>query len=245
MEIHVGKQYLGYSLGDANNSVLITLGDPLTGDTESSYAQLYQQVGFCSLPPNSVPGQPSAEVLTLIDGSNRQIVFGTRHVNSQALYANMNPGDSIMYGSGPDGNTKTRIKANGTTQTCSMQTVDSDNKDVQFMVSPVGLSFYFSWGKFIIDSTGMHYTHATGAQFHVGSLNAGLVPGVGFNSYARLQADLIQIPGTAVQLGKSPTFMSPVLAPLPSAAPGVLTTQPVTIPIANMGITSTCVFLGI
>jgi len=218
-DIVIGQQLLSYTLGEQNNSVLVNIGDILSGDSEAAYCQYYQQVGFCSLPPAPIPGVSAAEVLLLKHDDGRKIVFGTRHPTSQAMYANMSPGDTIMYGAGSDGNSKTRIKCAGATKTVALMTSDGTS-DVQMAISATAWTFFAPFGKFIFDATGLHVTTIDGASFHLGSVS-GLptIPGVNLNSMCTINADIVRINGNITKLGAGTTYAPMIISTVGSPAP--------------------------
>lgn len=237
-EIVIGKHIISSYLGDKNNSVLVTIGDKTSGDVEAGYAQYVQHVGFCSVPPDAdIQNQIAAEPILIKDIDNRDIVIGARHPASQVTYANMAPGDTIMFATDNSGSTKTRVKCNAAQKAIALQTVDSNGMDMQVALTQQGLFFTSPFGKLTFDETGFHITHKSGASFHLGSLGAS-VGGVGLNSHCSITSDLFNPVYKSGMLGSGPVYLPITLAPIAGPAPGVVTTAPVATPIINFAITS-------
>lgn len=211
---------LNVALADDNNSVEVQMGDVFSQDVESFTAQWVQHSGFCSLPPNAVPGKTASEGM-LLKGTNRDFVFASRDVASQANYGNLKPGESCIYAAGPDGTGQARVmaKADGTVNLYTTDTNKNDGNGVYFQVAPNGFYMMAPWGKFVFDATGLHITHSSGAAFHLGAIS---LPGPlsSLGTFARLTAATTTIESSGVMLGAGPVYMAAAYSLIPPASPG-------------------------
>lgn len=221
MEITIGRAFLNTALADANNSVLVSIGDNETGDTEGAYAQMFQQYGFCSLPPNAITGMSAAECVLIRGISNRDIIINTRDVTSQALYANMNPGDVILYAAGPNRTGPARIKMNGTDNSLTLMTTDDGTVTgnmVALRLSPDGLSFISPFFNITIDKTGAHLVQVDGASLH---LTPSQDPTTGGNA-VMIAGGTVTINSGSINLGpETGLYLPAAVSILPVAVPGV------------------------
>lgn len=214
MKILVGLNILNTALAADNNSVEVQLGDVVNEDPESYGAQWIQQSGFCSLPPNAVPNKKSAEAI-LLKGTNRDYVFGSRDVASQANYGNLKPGESCIYAAGPDGTGQARVmcKADGSVNLYTTDTNKADGNGVYFQVSPTGFYMMAPWGKFVFDATGFHMKTSSGASFDLGALG---LPGPlsALGTFARITAASVTLDSAGIMLGPPGVYFPAAYGPL-------------------------------
>lgn len=215
-----GLNITNTTLSNKNNSVEAQLGDVVNEEVESYSAQWVQHTGFCSLPPNAIPGKTSSECI-LLKSSNRDYVFASRDVASQGNYGNLNPGESCIYAAGPEGTAQARVmcKQDGSVNLYTTDTNDATGKGVYFQVSPTGFFMMAPWGKFVFDATGFHMSTSSGASFHLGGLN---FPGplAALGTYARLSAATTTIDSAGIMLGPPGLYLPATYSLIPPASPG-------------------------
>ena len=164
-------QVLNTAMGATNGSIIVQYGDVTSEDTEGFEAQLVQQPGLISLPPNAVPGGTAAEC-TIIKTEYRDFAIAMRDVNTQAQYGMIGPGETCIYGVGANGTSQGRIicKNNSSVTMATTDTGDTSGNAVYFQVSPTSMQFVAPWGTMVFDKSGFHVLTAAGASFSLGGV---------------------------------------------------------------------------
>ena len=229
-----GLQILNATLAADNNSVEVQMGDVVSQETENYTAQWVQHTGFCSLPPNAVPNKSASEGI-MLKRTDRDYVFASRDVASQANYGNLKAGEATVYACGPDGTGQARMmcKADGSVNLYTTDDNTAGGKGVYFQVSPQGFFMMAPWGKFVFDATGFHMKTASGASFDLGAL---ALPGPlsSLGTFARITAATVTLDSAGIMLGPPGVYFP--------AAYGPLAGMPVP-PFASLG--SSSVFVGV
>ncbi len=87
----------------------------------------------------------------------------------------------------------------------SMMTTDdgtTDGRSLYIMLSPTkGLRVHLPWGKLTLGPDGGHFVHSSGARLDLGAIAGLVAPLDALGSYAKLQAAMCSVAGTAVSLG--------------------------------------------
>lgn len=113
-----------------NGSILLQVGDVLSGEVERSDAECYGVPGIISVPANPTATQASAEVMTLRYGDRALCVAG-RDLVSQSLAGALNPGETAVYAPGANGQGQARIllKDTGDTSSITIYTTEGNVSD--------------------------------------------------------------------------------------------------------------------
>ena len=230
--ILTGLQILSVERGALNNSITCQMGEVGTSVVESENAQLMQQSGFVSIPPQPVPGQTASESIVIRGAGNRDYVIATRDVLSQQIYANMNYGESMMYAAGSDGQGQARFKCDTNGNVLMYTTDDNTAKGNGMSFSMLtgangqtaSLSFFAPFGSFVFDSTGFHMQTVSGGTFDLGGINlpaplSSALP----NTYCNINAGMITLNGMCNLgvAGPSGSYLPAVMAltPIPTPTP--------------------------
>lgn len=216
MKLVTDLHILNVTLSEQTNSITASLGDVFNStDPEIVGAEYIQQVGLCTLPPNPIPGQRSADAIVFrADNNNRDFVIATRDVASQNNYGHLGPGESILYGAGADGNSQGRvvIKSDGSVTMYTTDTNTEDGNGVYTQVSPTAISWVAPWGKVIFNANGFFITHASGASMKMGALSAP-TPLDSLSSYCQINCATTTI-NSAVRLGTGSVYLPAATSPL-------------------------------
>jgi hypothetical protein len=225
--------------GNVTNSITLNLGVAFSGETRTVDAMVFCPSGLMSIPlgPGAINSSgdfiaantspTSAQAVAFVQ-NNQYAVLGIRDTRTQFTPGNIQPGETAIYAPGSPARTVYKLDGSATTSTTT-----AAGKQVYWQVSPTALTFIAPWGRIVFDETGFHIATASGATFDFGGLNFGGLPSL--SSYATLNAGVITLPGSVVNLGQpGPTGyqqvlypLSPVVAPTPVQA-GPVTTTPVT-----------------
>jgi len=229
VDITFGLQVLNVSTSSTTASALVTLGDHLNGISESDSAQWVQHVGFCSLPSNpqqagtiptdgTAPPWASTTEVGVFRGGQRDFVFASRDVNSQAAYGNLGPGEFSVYAAGSDGKSQGKVfgKDDGSVTVYTTDDNTSTGSGVYLRVDPsTGLTFVSPWGTMSLGPSGFHVVMSGGSAFHLGGLGAGPT-----QSYCNINSGTIGLTAPSVTLGIAPIFPL-AYGYIPAAAPGI------------------------
>lgn len=82
-------------------------------------------------------------------------------------------------------------------------------------ITPTSFMRFAPWGRETFDATGYRLTHAGGARFSMGFLSGLPAPLDGGISYARVQADTIELNGAAIHIGPTASIVQPVAQAAP------------------------------
>lgn len=112
--IHVGLDILATTVSAATKRVTVQTGDVTKESTETDNAELWQHVGFISLPSSPQAGKKAAQAV-VCKTSDRDVIIATSDLRGLELQGNMNPGDTCVYAAGVDGTGQARTlwKGNG------------------------------------------------------------------------------------------------------------------------------------
>ena len=202
--VNIGRDIMSATLDAVTNVITMQLGDAVSGQQETTSAELWQHVGFTSIPSPCSAGQNGCQAVTL-NCSDHDVIIATRDTRAAKVVGNLKPGETALWGTGKDGNAqgKILIKQDGSV---SIFTTDSNTQSgnaVTFQVSPLGLYFSAPWGTFKLDSTGFHVTTNTGGRMDLGGIGGMPGPLAALTSYFIVHAGLIKIDGPQVLLGPS------------------------------------------
>lgn len=252
-----GASIMGSVVNEKNNTISVTTGDAIIGEVTGPSTQLWQNCGFASRPAMAAPGLGSAESINIVR-ANGDISIATRDLRDQAIYGNLGPGDTCVYGTGATGLGQARVYVNGNdgsvtiSTTADSQSGGAKNTDtgvgVYLRIDTDKLQFTAPWGSLVFDRSGFHLKTASGAGFDLINMPASLVA-FGGNCQAKITASQITMDAPSVFLGPSPT--SGGVGYLPSVygiVPG-----PAGTPVLGVGVgavtvaasASTKVFIGI
>lgn len=91
----------------------------------------------------------------------------------------------------------------------------STGQTIADRITPTGFLRFAPWGKQTFDATGFRVKHVGGARFALGYAG-GLIPGL--ESYARIQADIVEINASAIAFGPAGVPTQPVAQAVPLVA---------------------------
>jgi len=212
---------VGSSSNPNNNTISLTTGDAVIGETVGPTVQLWQQVGFASIPALPEPNVGSAESVNLIRGIG-DISVATRDLRNQDIYGNLNPGEVCLYATGPvasmPGQARVLLKGDGSiTLFTTADTINPDGSTsptgntsagpgIYFTLSPTGLIFSSPFGGFIFDKTGFHVKTVNGASLDMVNLSPTPIGGLpGMTSSIQLTSSISTINSGLINLGPDVT----------------------------------------
>jgi hypothetical protein len=197
----IGVDVLRTYLSDAKRTLLAKLGTAFgDGDTETSDAEWYQQVGFVSLPPAA--GNGDACQCVVLRRGDHDAVVASRDLRGQALAGLLKEGETCVYAAGEDGNAQGRLMVKRDGAVTLLTTVGNvpGGASVYLRLSPDGLEFVAPFGSLKFDATGFHVRHASGARIDLGGI--GGIPGAdALGSYVSLDAAIAKLHGGMVMVG--------------------------------------------
>lgn len=229
----IGASVLGSTVNDSNNTISMTTGDAVTGETTGPKVQMWQNFGFASRPALAEPGIGSAQTINIVR-ANGDIAIAGRDLRDQAIYGNLGPGETCIYATGPvasmPGQARLSLKADGSV---TMSTTGDSNisgvgantaggPGVQLQISPDKLSFTAPWGALVFDKTGFHIRTNAGAGFDLSNIPTTLA--VSGTTMARISASNITLNAPTVCLGPDAlsggsTYLPAVFGILPATFP--------------------------
>jgi hypothetical protein len=161
--------------GNNVNSILLTLGNPSTGETFTTDAIMMGPPGLISLPlgPGTVDStgaalDPSATSATGANAiaacrDDQWAVFGIRDTRTQPNAGNAQPGETTLFASGSPAAVSCKLDGSVT-----LSTQTSSGQLVYLSISPTAASFTSPWGTIIFDQASLRINHISGASFYLG-----------------------------------------------------------------------------
>lgn len=109
-----GVDILSTTLDKTTNRILAFLGDVKAQFGDSDRAKWVQHEGFASRPPKAVAGKIACQA-TIVRRSDGDLVIGSTDSRTIGMYANLGDGESCVYAGGADGTGQARLlcKADG------------------------------------------------------------------------------------------------------------------------------------
>jgi hypothetical protein len=95
----VGQDVMVAYLHQATKMPLAQLGDSTAQRSDTDGVPLWTGPGFFSLPAPPTPGSPSCQTI-VIKGTNHDIVIACRDTRASRMWADAQPGDSMLFGTG-------------------------------------------------------------------------------------------------------------------------------------------------
>lgn len=187
------------------------------GEEGSPAYQVRYIHGVCSRPLDPVVDQSTGapdptracSALMMLEGGHGHFVH-LDDPRSVAALPNVQPGETILHS---DFGSFQRHAEDGSISDSTTTTGGgSDGQSVFQRVAPDHFQRIAPWGKETLDATGFRWAHVGGARFSLGYAG-GLVPGL--SNYARIQADTIELNGSAVTIGPTSAVHQPVAQALP------------------------------
>jgi len=195
--------------GTNTNSITAQAGDVVSQQATEQNVAWRQHVGLCSRPSNAVAGKAAAQGV-LLSGSSQSYCIASSDVRGQALYANLQAGETCLYAGGADGNgtAVVTVKANGDAVMAN-KFGNTASGQTQFVMLGADGSFRVetACGRIVMDATGIHLIHASGARLDMGGIGGLPAPLNQVSSYCRLSAAVVHCNGgIATQLGPVPAL---------------------------------------
>jgi hypothetical protein len=215
----IGQDILVTQLGPVTGTISAQLGDATAGVPDIDEAQWTQTCGIWSLPAAPTPNAPinggiAAQAVTIKCG-NRDVVIGVRDVRTNNRYGNLAPGDTCLGAS--SGMASVFCKAaDGSVTMATSDTNDRTGNSMFLKLAPTEFRFWAPFGSQLQDKTGFHLRTWTGAKLDIGG--SGLpapFSSLGLNSSFVVSADIINLSGALVSIGKDAGFTQAVVQALP------------------------------
>jgi hypothetical protein len=93
----VGRDILHVAINGVTNVISVQLGDSTLQSTDADAAAFWQAPGLVSLPAPPSQGAASCQAL-ILKGTDRDIVFAARDTRVAGYCADMQPGESCLFG---------------------------------------------------------------------------------------------------------------------------------------------------
>jgi hypothetical protein len=161
--------------GNNVNSILMTLGNPITGETYTTDAIMMGPPGLISLPLGPGTVDSAGASLDVSDTSataanavavcrdDQWVVIGTRDTRTQPNAGNAQMGETILFASGSPAAVSCKLDGSVT-----LSTQTSSGQLVYLSISPTAASFTSPWGTIVFDQASLRVNHISGASFYLG-----------------------------------------------------------------------------
>jgi hypothetical protein len=146
---------------------------------------------------------PGASVIIAVMGPNRAALPGLK------------ADEPIMLGPAQN---FVRLDHDGNVSLYTTDDGTADGKSVYAQVRPDGFRFVHPHGKMVLDKTGFHVLHSSGARVDLGAIGGLPPPLDALGSYAKLSAATVTIEGAAIALGTAAGAPDPVARATPTLA---------------------------
>jgi len=171
-------------------------------EAQVAHQETLHPYGFFSRPPAADvdgSGDVSAGCGTLLleDGSD-DFTFALGDSRVVPILATTQFGESIQYGAAAN---FVRCHADGRVTRFATHDGTPNGQSVYDQIGPEGYLGKTPWSVLRNDATGLHFEHISGAHFDLGSIAGLPEPFSAFSTWAELQAHVIRIKGSAIQLG--------------------------------------------
>lgn len=112
--LRVGVDVLRSTISAKTKSILLQIGDVLTGVAETDNVELWQTFGLVSRPPKAEAGKAAAQAVVASAG-DKDIAIAGRDIRGQELVGSLEEGETCLYAAGPEGTSQGRVllKGNG------------------------------------------------------------------------------------------------------------------------------------
>ena len=190
------------------NSITAQLGDAITEQATAHNAIWMQHCGFMSRPSIPSPGKAACQAMSFNDSGNL-VCFASRDLRGQQLSANLREGETVLYGSGKDGNAQGRvaIKQDGSiTLYTTSNNLAAGGSGMFLRLGPDGFRIETPFGRIVMDKSGIHMIHSSGARLDLGGIGGLPAPLDQVSSYATVTAAIVHANGgVSTLLGPNPT----------------------------------------
>jgi hypothetical protein len=206
----IGVDLLRTTVDKVTNSITAQLGDVTTSSVYSNGAEWWQQIGFASRPSQPKAGQSAAQGIT-IRSSDQDICIASKDVRSQAIYGNLNDGETCLYAGGSDGNAQGRIliKQDGSINLVTTSDNTDKGKSVMLRVAPDEILMSNQFGAFVINKNGIQLRTTAGAIINLADLNASQTSAAIVANQVVVQGGSIAVQGGSVALGANASPATP------------------------------------
>lgn len=195
-------------------------------DSAPTPGQSYHPFGAWGRPPDAVvepstngaagaaapDPSKSCQCLKLEEGSLTHLL-ALCHPPTQAILPTPAAGEHITYASS---GCFTRHHADGS---ISLATTDAGGaptgRTIAFRVRPTERTFFAPWGRESFDQYGFRVSHVGGARLTLGYVSGLPAPLTGGRSTARVQADIVEVSGSAIAIGPSAALRQAVAQAAP------------------------------
>jgi hypothetical protein len=192
---------------NATGAITYQLGDVKSNEVYDVEAPVFQIPGALCLPANPVAGQSAAEAVTLTHPAGN-VVVACRSVRSAAIAGLIKMGESSFFADGSQACSLYKLDGSLTHFTTHDNT--ANGRSVYYRISPErGFDEAWPWGRRFFDKSGHHFVHVSGAQFHLGSVNAP-APLNTFSTTFSLTAAMGRLNASFVSVGPDNAVFSPV-----------------------------------
>ena len=212
---------LGATRDPVTNTLLVQIGSVSEELPECDNAEFWQHVGFASRPAKPEAKKSAAQCLALRFG-DRMRTIASRDIRGQAIYGNLDDGETCLYAGGPDGTAQGRLmlKKDGSVTMMTTDDNTSTGHTVKRSISPnplQGIVDFSPWGSAKLNQTGYHIMTASGARLDGGGMSAPGVPSA-LGSYWTLSAASCSLQASVVNLGPTREGQTPIALATPLIA---------------------------
>lgn len=166
-----GIGVLNSAIDSVTKTILLQLGDEVSGTSESGDVESWGPSGFWARPSKPTAGQPSAQALVL-KGSDRDACIGVRDTRCQSLYGSLNFGEFCLAAPGETATAQGRIlgKADGSVTIYTTDDNTASGLSSAIYNGPDKIQISNKYGAFIIDASGITLRTANGVILTLGSI---------------------------------------------------------------------------
>lgn len=173
----IGIDILNVKVVPSTKRILVQTGS-VTGKTvDSDNVEMWQQTGFVSLPVKPVPGKQAAQGFVVRCG-DYDVMIASQDDRGRALYGDMKPGETCVYGAGEDGNSQGRmlIKSDGSVTLYTTKGNTKSGTSVAVSLTAEGaISLASEHGVFQIAGSGITCISKTGAGFKLDATGVSII----------------------------------------------------------------------
>lgn len=190
---------------DATNTITAQLGNAGAKSVESVGAELWFPPGFCARPSAVSEGADPAAQALILKNSEHDIIIGTRDNRNNDKYAELKEGETSVFAAGKDGKGAAAIflKESGDVTMSTSTTGKTDGSGLTQTLGPKGFDVNTPYGHLHLGEDKLELFHHSGARITMFGVGGLPIPGV--KSQIMIDADMITINGSVVNLGKSST----------------------------------------
>lgn len=183
---------------DQSDAVRVNLGDRTTGNGVQAAGSMWGTDGFVSV-PDAPDANGTCQAYYYQDGNEKAVIARKDH-RLDAKMGNLpsTPGTKGIINSSAG---RFILKKDGSIMNYTTDDNTDNGRGIYVETTPTGIALVTPWCRVTIGPMGFHVLHTSGARIDLGSVGGLPSPFDALASYARMEAGLVSVKGSAVSLG--------------------------------------------